>query len=208
MPPAGRRAAPRAGPGEAGEIRQSLRSPIARPHAQTTKPIAAQQRQQGRQGQGGQQRHPAQRAFGAEGAGLLLNRLQFIEQGVDRLQLSRRGRPEIAPTGCLCYRIEHGLVDFTAAVDRAAQIAADADRINLDVELCRECCRFHRVDGAGSVLTVGEQNKDARRCRSFPQPLDRQTQSVADGGIFACEAQLRLVDKTRDGAQIESERGL
>ena len=38
-----------------------------------------------------------------------------------------------------------------------------------------------------------------------PQPLDRQTQRVADGGIFAREAQLRLVDETRHGAQVESE---
>ncbi|MCY1183527.1 hypothetical protein D9M73_241580 [compost metagenome] len=87
-------------------------------------------------------------------------------------------------------------------------IGANADRIDFHAFLGRQPGGGEGVDFTAIVGAVGDQNQHATCCRTRAQALEGQADSIADGGVFAGNADTRFIEPDAHGVAVEGQRRL
>ncbi|MCY1432498.1 hypothetical protein D9M71_484980 [compost metagenome] len=122
---------------------------------------------------------------------------------------------EVGAVGDVGNFLERGFVQVQARVEAEQAwgatgfgVGADTDGVDAHAFLGRQASGCQRVNLPAVVGTVRDQHQHPALCRAFAQPFDRQANGVADGGVLAGDADLRLDEEGAHGAPVKGERRL
>ncbi|KPZ06621.1 hypothetical protein ALO94_200845 [Pseudomonas syringae pv. spinaceae] len=147
--------------------------------------------------------------------GLLGNRLQRIEGGTDLFQLVAVARAEILAATDTGDFLERRFVQIKARAQaqRALQgvfigVRADADGVDFHAFFGGQPCGSNRIDLPRVVGAIGDQHQHTAVGRAQAQAFQGQADSIANGGILACNAYFRFVEPDPHGASVIGQRCL